>query len=41
LKWGKEWTPGHVSSFGVPSTCAQKEKKRKRKETHVALMEKT
>lgn len=20
LKWGKEWTPGHVSSFGVPST---------------------
>lgn len=29
LKWGKEWTPGHVSSFGVPSTCAQKEKRKK------------
>lgn len=26
LKWGKEWTPGHVSSFGVPSTCQQRKK---------------
>lgn len=36
LKWGKEWTPGHVSSFGVPSTCTQKNLKK-----HIALMEKT